>query len=301
MLIKQFLYILLIFTIYLPSSPLVYDVDAQEKYKVLFDAGHAQSAGRHADWIIDDNVPVPKPPNPSSPEDWSGGISSWAYALYRTGRYDVESTNRPLSFGNPENPQDLSRYSVLILCEPNTDLTPSERAAVVTFVKRGGGVFLIADHFNSDRNNDGIDSTGIFNKLESYTGMHFQETGENNSWLRGGHYTANFSLNDVPVLYGPFGMVEMIYLNGFGTISLVKSPQNTTARGHIWLKGARQVDLDIIFATSRLGRGRIAAISDSSPADDGTTNTPGRRLYNNWSKANNGRLLLNTTEFLAGR
>lgn len=293
---KNHLYLLAIATVCLLF---VHPLDAQAGYRILFDAGHAQSSGRHADWIIDDDVPVPRPLEPSSPEDWSGGISSWAYALYKTGRYEVESTNRPLSFGNPENPQDLSRYDVLILCEPNTDLTPSERAAVILFVREGGGLFMIANHFSSDRNNDGIDSTGIFNKLELHTGIHFQGSGEHNSWVRGGHYTANFGHDDVPILHGPFGPVEMIYLHGLGTISVVKS-QNPTARGHIWLKGTRQVDINIILATSRLGKGRIAALSDSSVVDDGTTGTPGRRLYNNWGKVSNRYLLLNITEFLAG-
>ncbi|MEE9200912.1 MAG: hypothetical protein V3V45_05655 [Candidatus Brocadiales bacterium] len=274
--------------------------DGEEKYGVLFDAGHAQSSGRHADWVIDDDVSRPKPPDPSSPEDWSGGISSWAYALYKTGRYEVESTDRPLTFGVPENPQDLSRYNVLVLCEPNKDLTAPERASVISFVKGGGGLFLIADHYNSDRNNDGIDSTGIFNRLEPHTGIHFQEKGDVNSWIRGGHYTANFNPDGAPILQGPFGAVELIYLHGFGTIRVVKSPANTTVMGHIWLKGAPQTGLNMVVATSRLGRGRIAALSDSSPADDGTTNTPGRRLYDNWNKAGNSRLLLNLTEFLAG-
>ncbi|MEE9585177.1 MAG: hypothetical protein V3W51_06805 [Candidatus Brocadiales bacterium] len=297
MLKRESLRLFLILALYLA---LCTTTDARERHKVLFDAGHAQSSGRHADWVIDDDVPAPEPLNPSSPEDWSGGISSWAYALHKTGRYEVESTGSPLTHGDPENPQDLSRYNVLILCEPNTDLTPSERAAIISFVKKGGGLFLIADHFGSDRNNDGIDSTGIFNKMESHTGIHFQGKGEVNSWIRGGHYTANFGPDNVPILRGPFGVVEMIYLNGFGTISVVKSPDNPAVRGHIWLKGSQQVDLNLIFATSRLGRGRVAALSDSSPADDGTTDTPGRWLYDNWNRANNSRLLLNTTEFLAG-
>ncbi len=275
------------------------EADAGRKYRVLFDAGHAQTSGMHADWIIDDDVPGPRPLNPSSPDDWSGGISSWAYELYKTGRYEVESTGHALTYGSPENQQDLSRYDVLILCEPNKDLMVSERAAVVSFVKKGGGLFMVADHFNSDRNNDGIDSTGIFNKLESHTGIHFQGKGENNNWIRGGHYTSNIGADDAGILRGSFGAVESLYLHGFGTISVVKS-RNPAARGHVWLKGERQADVNIIVATSRMGGGAVAAISDSSPADDGTTDTPGRRLYDNWNKAGNGRLLLNATEFLAG-
>lgn len=270
------------------------------KYRVLFDAGHAQSAGRHADWVIDDDLPTPRPARPSSSENWSGGLSSWAFDLYKSGRYEVESTQKPLSFGVLEDPQDLSRFDVLILCEPNADLKPLEREAIISFVKAGGGVFLIANHVGSDRDGDGIDSTGVFNKLESQTGIHFQGKGEFHSWLKGGHYTASFCMEGCPMLQGPFGMVERIYLNSFGTIRLLKA-LNPSATGHIWLEGSRPLDMDILLATASLGRGRVAALSDSSPADDGTTTAPGKQLYNGWlaNGVQNNWLILNTTEFLA--
>lgn len=276
------------------------------KYRVLFDAGHSECAGKHADWRIDDDIPVPRPKDPSSPQDWSGGISSWAYELYKTGRYEVESTDSPLTFSNSKNPQDLSGFDVLVLCEPNKDFYPSERQAIIAFAREGGGLFLIADHFDSDRDNDGIDSTGIFNKLEKETGIHFQGEGEPNAWLRGGHYTASFcSLTDREgclIFQGPFGAVERVYLNGFGTMRVLKH-FNTTAQGHVWVRDPIQVEQDIVFATSSLGRGRVAALSDSSPADDGTTLTPGKQLYNGWlaAGAQNNWLILNTTELLAKR
>jgi hypothetical protein len=279
---------------------------AEGKYRVLFDAGHGEGAGKHADWIIDDDTPVPLPKDPRSPEEWSGGISSWAYELHKTGRGEVESTHSPLTFGHPQNPQDLTRFDVLILCEPNNDLTPTERQAVLSFVRGGGGLFLVADHFNSDRDGDGIDSTGIFNRLERETGVHFQGKGETNAWLKGGHSTSNFcqTLEDGEHLMfrGPFGVVKRVYLNGFGTMRTLRQ-FNPTVQGHIWRSGSKKLGQDVIFATARLGRGRIAALSDSSPADDGTTTTPGKKLYNGWlaEGAQNNRLILNTTEFLARR
>lgn len=274
------------------------------EYRVLFDAGHGESAGRHADWVIDDDIPLPMPKDPKAPDEWSGGISSWAYELHKSGRYVVESTDRPLTFGNPQNPQDLYKFDVLVLCEPNKDFIPSERQAIVAFVKEGGGIFLIADHFSSDRNGDGIDSTGIFNQLERETGIHFQGKGEPNAWLKGGHYTSNFcpliDKEDKVIFLGPFGTVERVYLNGFGTMRILRD-FNPTVKGHISLGGSIKAGQDIVFATAELGLGRIAALSDSSPADDGTTMTPGKRLYNGWlaGGAQNNLLILNITEFLA--
>jgi hypothetical protein len=57
----------------------------------------------------------------------------------------------------------------------------------------------------------------------------------------------------------------------------------------------------VTFATARFGRGRVAAIGDSSPADDGTGQG---RLHPGWDKASGGvanhLLFLNATEWLAG-
>ncbi len=276
----------------------------KEKYRVLFDAGHAESAGKHADWIIDDDTPIPMPKDPKSEKDWSGGISSWAYELYKTGRYEVESTVKPLTCGDFNNSQDLSGFRVLILCEPNRDLGASERKAIITFVNEGGGLFLVANHYNSDRNNDGIDSTGIFNHLEKVTGIHFQTKGEPNAWVKGGHCTANFPLiieeEEYLIFKGPFGLVKRVCLNGFGTLRILKD-FNPTAKGYMWMSNASQTERNILLATAKLGSGRIVAFSDSSVVDDGTTTTPGRRLYNGWlaEGAQNGRLTLNITEFLA--
>ncbi|MFN3466756.1 MAG: hypothetical protein ACK4WF_03535, partial [Candidatus Brocadiales bacterium] len=218
--------LVLVVLILLLSLPIAGGSSGGGKYRVLFDAGHGESVG-NADWVIDDDIPLPRPEDPKAPEEWSGGISSWAYELHKTGRYEVESTDKPLTCGNPHNPQDLSGLDVLILCEPNKDFSPSERQSIVTFVKGGGGLFIVADHFNSDRDKDGIDSTGIFNKWEKETGMHFQGEGEPNAWLRGGHRTSNFCSSaegeDYRIFNGPFGVVKRVYLNGFGTIGSWKS------------------------------------------------------------------------------
>src|SRR5438067_2131610 len=49
--------------------------------------------------------------------------------------------------------------------EPNTKFSSAEKTAILNFVKNGGGLFMISDHTNSDRNNDGWDSPDIWNDL----------------------------------------------------------------------------------------------------------------------------------------
>ena len=67
-----------------------------------------------------------------------------------------------------------------ILPEPNIRYTTAERSAIQAFVKNGGGLFLIADHGNSDRNNDTWASPEIMNDLMVGVswGLRFQVDGE---------------------------------------------------------------------------------------------------------------------------
>ena len=69
---------------------------------------------------------------------------------------------------NPNNDQDLSNYKVFIVTEPNSQFTMAEKDAIINFVKNGGGLYMIADHDNSDRNGDFYwDSPAIWNDLVS--------------------------------------------------------------------------------------------------------------------------------------
>ncbi len=127
-------------------------------YNVLFDNAHAETAG-NADWIISTSQPDPlaQNANPQVETDWTGGLSSWGVALQRTGRYSLKTNTSTLTYGNTANALDLSHFNALILPEPNTLFTSSEKTAILNFVSNGGGLFMIADHNGSDRNNDGND------------------------------------------------------------------------------------------------------------------------------------------------
>ena len=113
-----------------------------------------------------------------------------------------------------------------------------------------------------------------------------------------------------PILHGPFG-------DGRGGLGLFGATQiavatgrhgNPAARPHVWRNGQTHapgpagVYERVTFATAEYGKGRVAAIGDSSPADDGTGQG---HLYPGWNKARGGVandiIFLNATAWLARR
>jgi hypothetical protein len=111
-----------------------------------------------------------------------------------------------------------------------------------------------------------------------------------------------------PLIHGLFG-------DGSGGLGLFGATQiavatgrggNPAARAHLWRNGqpadprAAGVSQSATFATSLYGKGRVVAIGDSSPADDGTGQG---KLYPGWDKAKGGVandvLFLNATAWLA--
>ncbi|MCP4660784.1 MAG: hypothetical protein GY856_35730 [bacterium] len=142
--------------------------------RVLFDARHGETAG-NADWIIDADSSeqtwlnykcertsqhhsaqrFPTPPQSeitlgTDEAFWEGGISAWAVDLVkdalnpeRDRDWQIEQYpwDAPeMTYGDPQNPQDLSNYDVLILCEPNVIFTDVEAQAIREFVWNGGGL-----------------------------------------------------------------------------------------------------------------------------------------------------------------
>ena len=103
------------------------------------------------------------------------------------------------------------------------------------------------------------------------------------------------------LLHGPAGNpVAMEYHNGASmTLSL---SANAGVRGALFRPGqATTGTTGAIVAHARYGRGRVAALGDSSPPDDGS-GAPGNKLYDGWAAEANGdhaRILLNATIWLA--
>lgn len=274
-------------------------------YRVLFDNTKSETAG-NADWVIDDNSPDPSPAAPASAEDWTGAISSWGYGLYTAGGYSLKTlpAGRLITYGNTSDPLDLSNFDVFVMCEPNNKFQDTEKAALISFVQNGGGLFLIADHAGADRDNDGMDARQVLNDfftVNTVSSNLFGVLFDSNSIT---DTTSNIKTDlsyadDAAILNGSFGAVTGFSYNAGATMT-VDSGANSAARALIWKTGATQGNTQVMAAISRLGNGRVVIVGDSSPADDGN-GSPGNELYNGWTAAGttNSFVFLNGTKWLA--
>lgn len=305
-------------------------VPAFSQQKILFDASKAQMAG-NADWVIDadvwnlgynstgamvvgannDSNPVVTPTpaqsgitSTTAETYWKGGLSAWAVEMVKRG-YIVESLpyNGSITFGNTSNPRDLSNYKVFVVDEPNIKFTAAEKNAIVNFVAAGGGLFVIADHNLSDRNNDGWDSPHIWNDLFSTNtvkvnpfGMTFDYVDFSQTSSNVGNYPAD------QVLHGPAGNVTQMKFSN-GTSIKLSSSANSTVRGLVYKTGSSNTGTtNALAAKCGYGTGRVVALGDSSPTDDGTGD-PNDVLYNGFTgdvSGNHKVFLVNATLWLAG-
>ncbi len=266
--------------------------------RFLFDYTKDETAG-NADWTIDDDFPYPYPTYPSSGDDWLGGISDWGYDLWVSG-HEVATLppGSSITYGDTNNPLDLSNFDVFIVCEPQVPFTQDEINAILAFVENGGGLFMVSDHNASDRNNNGWDSPHIWNEFEQYFGIHFHVTGDPNNSVS---IHPNYNVSNDPgdsVIHGEYGDVSAMSFYAATVMSLDLSV-NPTLEGHVWYDGVN--GSQVMFATGRYGRGKIAALTDSSPVDDGT-GRPGNNLYDGWTErgVDNREAVLNASVWLAG-
>jgi len=294
--------------------------------KILFDCTKAQTAG-NADWVIDADVhdiywhPSPyvgqghgsDPQRFPTPDQstvtsttaetyWEGSLSSWGIDCVNYG-YEVETlpVTGQITYGDGSNVQDLSNYKVYVMDEPNIKFTDAEKAAMLQFVQNGGGLFMISDHNNSDRNNDGWDSPNVWNDFmgtvipQSPFGIRFDLSDFSTT------STNVATLPNDSVLHGPFGSVTELQYNGATTMTL-STDSNSSVKGVIFTDGSSTTGTAaVMFAHARFGKGKVAAIGDSSPFDDGTGN-PQTTLYSSYATAvggNHRKLIMNATIWLA--
>ncbi|MFO8061479.1 MAG: hypothetical protein R6U31_00970, partial [bacterium] len=265
--------------------------------KVLFDFSKEETAG-NADWIIDTDYPHPSPANPSSETDWLGGISYWGFELDSFGyecwtlppgntiSYDESSTDS----------LDLSYFDVFIIPEPQNPFTASEKQAIFDFVRNGGGLFMVADHVSSDRNNNGWDSPMIYDDLPSDSfGIYFRQTGEGDNYYN--PTSSNFTGLD-SIYNGPWGDCNneptdaTLYFHGGTAITVYSDPDVI----HI-AKEDGNASRSLLTA-ARWGEGKVMGMGDSSPADDGTGQS-GNTLYDGWTEGATRYLILNATWWLS--
>ena len=264
---------------------------APASYAVLFDASHGETSG-NADWVISASRPDPlgERASPRAETDWTGALSAWGVALHKTGRYRLMTLPRggQISYGERTNQLDLANFNVFVVPEPNVRFADAEKTAIMTFVQNGGGLFMIADHDQSDRNRDGMDSLRIWNDLMS-----------DNAVQGGDPFGFRFDTLNIgsdnprdiapgaaasPVIRGPFGTVTGSIIRG-GTTATIAPADNPSVQALLYRSRAdTQGTAGVFFLTSAFGKGRVAAWGDSSPIDDGT-GAAGEQLFDGWDDA----------------
>jgi hypothetical protein len=274
--------------------------------KFLFDATKAQTAG-NADWVLDADTSPQRFPTPAqsnitattTQSFWRGGLSAWGVSLVKLG-HTVETlpSGTAITYGGT-GAQDLKNYDVYVIAEPNVRFTSAEKTAILNFVKNGGGLFLIANHNGSDRNNDGYDSAKVWNDLMSTNTVKTNPFGITITLNSISETTSNrLSATTNTILNGSQGTVTQLKYSAGATMS-ISTTANATVRGLIWRGSSTQGTSNIMCASATFGTGRVVAIGDSSPADDGTGAT-GDTLYPGWTElASHSILHLNASLWLA--
>ncbi len=279
---------------------LLLQIQPIQAYKVLFDYTKDETAG-NSDWVIDRDFPEPQPQNPQNERDWDGAFSSFGFAIY-TNLHDTVYTlhNSPITYGDRSNSMDLSNFDVFIIPEPQNPFSDREKDAIKRFVAAGGGLLMISDHNMSDRNSSGWDSPRVFNDLgaEDLFGIHFNITGDRpNSFSE---VSSNIPDNTHVIINGPYGRVTALSFHA-GDAMTLHPEKNSNVKGLIY-KSGYSGNQGAMFSVSSYGRGRVAALGDSSPIDDGTGDSHDH-LYDGWNESGttHPQLMLNTVYWLEQR
>lgn len=233
----------------------------------LFDACHAETCG-NANWSI------------------TGGFSDFADSFRHLG-FRVEDLKT-----GPITAEVLARCAIFVIGEPNSRLTDDEERALIEWVRGGGSLYLIADHAGSDRNNDGFDSVSIFNRFTPEFGFTVHD-----AWIK--------RLSPIAVPAGldeAFANVPAVGLWGGTVFTVAGAP----ARGLLDVNykdkaGAEKTGSYLVLAEP--GKGRVVALGDSSPYDDGTADSPAFEVHDGYNLVDHGfrQLAHNTIAWLARR
>lgn len=271
--------------------------------RVLFDQTLDETAGGgpNSDWIVDSWGRLPAPSNPMRSDDWAGGLSGFGFALYREG-HRVENLvpwDGRISFGDPENPQDLGLYDVLVLFEPSRQLRAEEKTAIIRFVLAGGGLLAVANHNSADRDSNGWSAVEAFNDMFSFNSVMPDPFGFRFDTI---DLEVEKPLSGVvdpahPVIKGPGGVVGKI---GFfvGTTARLTGT-NPKAVGLVTFDQPEQLVVGAVEA----GKGRVVFMTDSAIGNDGSDShgnqNGGHDAWNDTTE-DNRQLFVNAVTWLGG-
>ncbi len=254
-----------------PSKPDTAQASSGGKRRILFDLTKHEAAG-NSDWRID------------------GGYSDWADALKKLG-FEVSSLT-----GKSISSNDLNGAGVLVIPEPQNPFSDAERNAISSFVVGGGGLLMIADHRDSDRDNDGWDSPEVFNgwdqKSPGNVPLEHQKSLDAAKTF-GLSFSLQSSFQDPVLTIAP--LVKNPMLEGVGKIGIYVGTSVDVSSGTA-LMG---VNGKTYFAVNTVQNGRVAAYGDSSMFSDGSFSDGTRSKYNNWANLDNAKLAINMVRWLA--
>ena len=267
--------------------------------QVLFDNTKAETAG-NADWIIDTSQPIPSPSitgitSGTSESYWTGALSSWGVALAKLGNagqislpgngLETLPTSGRITYGDNSNAQDLSHYKVYVVCEPNILFTATEKTAILNFVQNGGGLFMVADHTGSDRNNDGKDSLQVWNDLFSNNTVQTTPFGFTFNADSGSPNATVDSSATNAMTHGLGGTVTTLEYSDGCTMNITDP---SVCHAAVWQTKPSKVMA--LYGT--FGSGRFCAIGDSSVVEDATSSQG--TTYAGWTTpADNGYCVIN--------
>ena len=274
--------------------------------RFLFDATKGETAG-NADWVIDQDASPQRVPTPTQSNIttsttgtyWTGAISSWGIALVNAGDFvETLPSGVSITYGNTSNAQDLSKYDVFVIDEPNIRFTTAEKIAILNFVSNGGGLFMVSDHTISDRNNDGWDSPEIWNDFMTNNTLVNNPFGFSIDLTNITQLSSNVLTSTTnPIMNGIKGKVTKLEFHNGATVTLQPSVNNTV-QGLVWQNTYSQSTTRVMAASSTYGNGRVFVVTDSSPMDDGT-GASGNNLFVGWPLFSHTQLFMNASLWLA--
>jgi len=279
--------------------------------KILFNHTKHEDGGTSAEWVIcSASEPIPSPANPSSEASWNGGISAFGFDLYKAG-YAVETLppGGRITYGDPTNAQDLSKYAAYVLPECYVYFTAAEKQAIYSYVQSGGGLFIIGNHQGASRVASSVpgstDAFTVFNDLVAVNGGNpygftfivGHGPGDALANTTSTAFATGTSPAEQALIHGAYGTLSLMDFHSFAYLS-PNTAQNPNVQEilHTGIAG----DTGSFIVTSTVGAGRVVAISDSSPSDDGTTTTSGKALHNSYTINSNRAFFMNAIAYLAG-
>ncbi|HAL10609.1 MAG TPA: DNA-binding protein [Staphylococcus sp.] len=256
--------------------------DDNSKGQVLVDNTHGQTAGA-ADWVID------------------GAFSDYANSIANQG-YQVKELRDQSGI----TADSLIETSILVIPEANIPFKSTEQQAILDYVKNGGSVIFISDHYNADRNYNRIDSSEIMNgyrrgaydditknMTEAEKNSEAMQGVTNSDWLSENfgvrfRYNALNNVKATDIVQGEEGLglgegVQSVSMHAGSTLAVTNPkiakgiaylPDNLTEAdkwGHavdqgVYNGGGKEEGAYI--AVSKVGKGKAAFIGDSSMVED---------------------------------